>query len=265
MLVLDIDDTLVNSHNEISKENYNSLMKLQEAGYILVLASGRPAESMVDTARYLKLDKFNSYIISYNGAAIVRMKDEKYVFTHALEESEQDKIVDYIHGKGLSALTYYQGTIIYSRENDYSHIESELVGLPDRLDPDFFNNLPGPMLKFMGVGDPAIAIACEDELGGKFGESTYTTTSKPFYLEFMHDKVSKGDTLKILAEMLEIPIEEVIAVGDGKNDLTMIEKAGLGVAVENAHPELKEAADHLTLSNDDHGVSEVVEAFFFND
>ena len=105
MLVLDIDDTLMTSKNTISDATYQALMKAQEQGKKVVLASGRPTPSMIETAKQVKLDHFDSYIISFNGAAITSMADGQELFSQRLEAEAQDDIVRYIQSKGLTVLT----------------------------------------------------------------------------------------------------------------------------------------------------------------
>ena len=264
MLVLDIDDTLMTSKNTISDATYQALMKAQEQGTKVVLASGRPTPSMIETAKQLKLDHFDSYIISFNGAAITSMADGQELFSQRLEADAQDDIVQYIQAKGLTVLTYMDEYVVMDKSNDYSHIESQLTGIPDRYDPEAIANLSQlakARMKFIGVGDPDLVAAADTELKGRFGDLTYVTTSKPYFLEFVHHQVSKGQAIKVLCQHLGLTLDQVIACGDGNNDLTMIETAGLGVAMANATPLLKEAADHITLSNDQDGLVPIIRDF----
>ena len=264
MLVLDIDDTLMTSENTISDATYQALMKAQEQGKKVVLASGRPTPSMIETAKQLKLDHFDSYIISFNGAAITSMADGQELFSQRLEAEAQDDIVRYIQAKGLTVLTYMDEYVVMDKVNDYSHIESQLTGIPDRYDSEAIANLSQlakARMKFIGVGDPDLVAAADAELKGRFGDLTYATTSKPYFLEFVHHQVSKGQAIKVLCQHLGLTLDQVIACGDGNNDLTMIETAGLGVAMANATPLLKEAADHITLSNDQDGLVPIIRDF----
>lgn len=264
MLVLDIDDTLMTSENTISDATYQALMKAQEQGKKVVLASGRPTPSMIETAKQLKLDHFDSYIISFNGAAITSMANGQELFSQRLETDAQDDIVQYIQAKGLTVLTYLDDYVVMDKSNDYSHIESQLTGIPDRYDPEAIANLSQlakARMKFIGVGDPDLVAAADAELEGRFGELTYATTSKPYFLEFVHHQVSKGQAIKVLCQHLGLTLDQVIACGDGNNDLTMIETAGLGVAMANATPLLKEEADHITLSNDQDGLVPIIRDF----
>lgn len=263
-LVLDMDDTLVTDDNIITPKTKETLIKFQEDGYTLVLASGRPLQGMLKEAYELELDKFGSYLISFNGASITRMSDQEVIFKKHIELDDQNALLDYFKEKGLAALTYHEGKVMISEDNDYTHIEADLTGMPMEYSADFFANLDEPMLKFIGVGHPDTVKPLEEDLGGKFGAHCNAITSKPFYLEVFHEDVSKGATLHQLASILDIDMQDIVAVGDGNNDITMIEEAGIGVAVENATDRLKAVADDITQSNNDEGVVAVVEKYFYN-
>lgn len=262
MLVLDIDDTLLTSQHEISEKTYKRLIEFQAAGNHLVLASGRPTASMFQTAELLKLDQYNSYMISFNGAVVTGLANRNELFSQRMNVEEQKAVVQYIRENDLVIVGYTKDGIKVDGKNDYSHIEGELTGLPVDYDYEHFNTLNTPQLKLMGVGEPAIVKRLENELARSFGEETNAVTSKPYFLEFMHRLSSKGSSLLRLCEHVGIDISQVIACGDGNNDLTMIQTAGLGVAMANATDTLKNAADYITASNDEDGIVQVIDKFF---
>ncbi|MFK8243402.1 MULTISPECIES: Cof-type HAD-IIB family hydrolase [unclassified Facklamia] len=261
-LILDIDDTLLNSQRQITPKTRERLMQLQEDGYYLVLASGRPTKSMIETAKELKLDQYHSYIISFNGAVITKMDDESELYSKRLELEEQREIIDYIQAQSLSVISYTDDEIIIDYENDYSHIEAELTGIPYHYSPEYISSIETPQLKLIGVGNPTIVEEVNTALDGQFGQSTYATTSKPYFIEFMHREVSKGDAIKKLVSHLGYTVEQVVACGDGNNDASMIEVAGVGVAMANATDYLKSLADEITKSNDDDGLVDVMNQYF---
>ncbi|MRJ47495.1 Cof-type HAD-IIB family hydrolase [Fundicoccus ignavus] len=262
MLVLDIDDTLLNSQHEISPKTFKRLIEFQEAGNYLVLASGRPTASMFETADLLKLNHFNSHIISFNGAVVSAVASRTEIFSQRMDVDEQQEVIDFIQANDLAVIAYTEDGIKVDRENEYSHIEGELTGLPWEYDEAYFKSITQPQLKFIGVGDPTICKQLEQDLGGRYGKQTNAVTSKPYFLEFMHEASSKGSSLERLCEHLGIDISQTIACGDGNNDLTMIETAGLGVAMGNATETLKKAADYITASNDEDGIVQVIDKFF---
>lgn len=263
MLVLDIDDTLLNSNHEISSVTKERLIQFQEDGFILVLATGRPTKSAVQKAEELLLDHHKSHAISFNGAVVTSMENAQELFSQRMNFDEQKELVQYIHDTGLALIAYGDNEVYLSRENDYSHIEGELTGLETIYDSDYANNLESEELKFIAVGDPEIVAKHNEELQGKFGKATNAATSKDYFLEFMHRDVSKGLSLQRLCDHIGIDISEVVAVGDGNNDAPMIEVAGVGVAMGNASEYLKGIADDVTGTNDEDGVVQVLDKYFY--
>ncbi len=145
MIVMDMDDTLMNHDNQMSPETESYLIDIQNKGYKVVLASGRPTEGMLPTAKTLQLDKFQSYVISYNGGKTVNVYE-----TVEVSRTYFDFIVDYCRKNGLFVLTYQDGFIVYEGEHEYMNIESELTGLPmKRVDDKDFIQEDVP--KVMGV------------------------------------------------------------------------------------------------------------------
>ncbi|HDI7330654.1 TPA: HAD family phosphatase [Staphylococcus aureus] len=96
VVVLDMDDTLLNSDNVISEETANYLTAIQDEGYYVVLASGRPTEGMIPTARDLKLPEHHSFIISYNGSKTINMTNEEVEVSKSIGKQDFDEIVDYV-------------------------------------------------------------------------------------------------------------------------------------------------------------------------
>ncbi|EXX98816.1 HAD hydrolase family protein [Staphylococcus aureus] len=120
VVVLDMDDTLLNSDNVISEETANYLTAIQDEGYYVVLASGRPTEGMIPTARDLKLPEHHSYIISYNGSKTINMTNEEVEVSKSIGKQDFDEIVDYCRDRGFFVLTYqvlHQMWWVYNLKN----------------------------------------------------------------------------------------------------------------------------------------------------
>lgn len=263
MLVLDIDDTLLNSDHVISDLTKERLIQFQKDGFKLVLATGRPTKSALEKAEELMLDEHDSFVLSFNGAVVTTVKSREELFSQRMNLNEQKELVQYIHNTGLAIIAYGDDMLYLSKKNDYSDIEGQLTGLETVYDADYANNLKTEELKFIAVGDPELVAKHNEELNGKFGQSTNAMTSKNYFLEFMHKDVSKGLSLRRLCDHMGIDISEVIAVGDGNNDAPMIEEAGLGIAMGNASDYLKSIADEVTATNDEDGIVDVLDKFFY--
>ncbi len=117
------------------------------------------------------------------------------------------------------------------------------------------------IIKIMLIDEPDVLDKAIAKLPKEVGEKYNLAKSTPYFFEIINKESNKGLGLKALADYLNVDKDEIIAVGDAGNDLDMIEFAGLGVAMENGHSNVKEAANYITKSNNEDGVAEVVKKF----
>lgn len=254
LIVMDMDDTLMTSDNEVSAETAKYLMNIQAQGYKVVLASGRPTDGMMPTAKHLKLDQYKSYVISYNGGKTVNVSDEKVEVSRTVSKSDFDSIVDFCRAHSLFVLTYQDGYIVYEGEHEYMNIESELTGLPMKQVDDLKAYIQQDVPKVMGIDYVPNITSIRNNLEGHFKENIDVTTSKPFFLEFMAQGVSKGNAITELCQKLDINLSQVIGFGDSSNDISMLKVVGKAVAMGNANDDVKAVADEVTLTNDNDGI-----------
>ena len=265
MLVTDIDDTLVNDHNQISQANRMAIQEMIDQGYQFVLASGRPLASVLDLARDLNLFGRPAYIVAYNGGQIMNIMSQEIIFRQGLDLKDQEEIVPFIREQGLVNLTYLDDHIVIDGTNDYTHVEEAITGIPTRLDPQAIDNAGHSFPKIIGVGDPDRIKEILKESQGRFGQYSRGTTSKPYYLEIIHQNVSKGHAIQWLAKHLGLDMEAIIGMGDANNDIELIEMVGHGVAVANATQSLKDRVKEISPSNNDHGVAFIINKYFNKD
>lgn len=261
MLVLDLDDTLLTDDNKISKENKEMLFKAQELGVCVILASGRPTPAMVAYAKELQLD--NSYLISYNGAVITDLKEDKIIFEQTLSQQQIHELYDYSLKSKTHIITYVDGKIVSETDSEYIEIEKSITGLEHNKVLSFKDEVQSSAVKCILLEEPSYLKEVEKDLKLAMPHLS-VCMSKPFFLEVAQNGIDKGASIKFLAEKLNILQSEIIAVGNAGNDLTMIEYAGLGVWVDNVDPELRDKGDVVVASNNDHGVAEVVRRFILN-
>lgn len=254
LIVMDMDDTLMTSDNEVSAETAKYLMNIQAQGYKVVLASGRPTDGMMPTAKHLKLDQYKSYVISYNGGKTVNVSDEKVEVSRTVSKSDFDSIVDFCRAHSLFVLTYQDGYIVYEGEHEYMNIESELTGLPMKQVDDLKAYIQQDVPKVTGIDYVPNITSIRNNLEGHFNENIDVTTSKPFFLEFMAQGVSKGNAITELCQKLDINLSQVIGFGDSSNDISMLKVVGKAVAMGNANDDVKAVADEVTLTNDNDGI-----------
>lgn len=261
MLVLDMDDTLLTDDHEISNENREMLFKAQELGVYVILASGRPTPAMTAYAKELQLD--DSYMISYNGAVITDLKDDKVIFEQTLTQKQIHELYDYSLKSNTHIITYVDGKIVSETDSEFIEIEKNITGLDHNKVLSFKDEVQSSAVKCILLEEPSYLKEVEKDLKDAMPHLS-VSMSKPFFLEVAQNGIDKAASIKILAEKLDIHQSEIIAVGNAGNDLTMIEYAGLGVWVDNVTPELRDKGDVIVASNNNHGVAEVVRRFILN-
>ena len=261
MLVLDMDDTLLTDDHTISNENKEMLFKAKELGVHIVLASGRPTPAMTAYAKELQLD--DSFMISYNGAVITDLKEDKVIFEQTLSQEQIHELYDYSLKSNTHIITYVDGKIVSETDSEYIEIEKNITGLAHYKVVSFKEEVQSSAVKCILLEEPSYLKEVEKDLKATMPHLS-VSMSKPFFLEVAQNGIDKGASIKFLAEKLNILQSEIIAVGNAGNDLTMIEYAGLGVWVDNVDPELRDQGDVVVASNNDHGVAEVVRRFILN-
>lgn len=262
IIVLDLDGTLTNRDKIITPRTKDALMKAQEAGKIVALASGRPTAGVEPLAKELELSRFGSFILSYNGGMITNCGTGETVFSAMLPLESNGKIIALSQEHRVDILTYHGGEIITNNKKcPYAVKESEINHLPLREVEDMAGYVDFQVPKFMMLDDGDYMVTVEPKVKAAMGRDFSVYRSEPYFLEIMPKGIDKARSLERLLLTLGLTKEEMIACGDGYNDLTMINYAGLGVAMENAVLPVRKAANYITASNNDDGVGLVVEKF----
>lgn len=260
MIVVDMDDTLLDDDHRVSRRNTEAIMKAQENGVYVVLASGRPSGAMIDYAKDLKMDEYSSYIISFNGGEIISCKDREVLFSESLKEEEIHALYDFSRENNVDILTYKDDFIISEDEGKYIDVESQITKMEKKKVGCFKSYMNSSAVKCIMLEEPEYLIEVEKKLKMKEPDKS-VAISKPFFLEVMPKGIDKGKTLDRLASMLGIKKEEIMAVGNAHNDLSMIEYAGMGVWVSNTNPELFSKGNAVVASNNEDGVAEAIEKY----
>ncbi len=263
MLVLDMDDTLLTDDHKISDLNKKVLLEAQAKGVHVVLASGRPTSAMTAYAKELELDLNDSYMISFNGAIISRVKDDLVLFEQKLTIEQIHALYDYSVKMKTHIITYLDNEIISETDSEYIEVEKEITGMVHRKVASFKDYVDRPAVKCILLENPVYLKEVEKDLKSTMPHLS-VSMSKPFFLEAAQQGIDKAASLKLLAQKLGVLQSEIIAVGNAGNDLTMIEYAGLGVWVDNVTPELRDKADLIVASNNNDGVAEVVQKYILN-
>jgi Cof subfamily protein (haloacid dehalogenase superfamily) len=264
MIVLDIDDTLLTDEKVISERTKDALLKAQEKGVKVVLASGRPTYGMHNLAEELLLHEYGSYVLSFNGGIITDYRTKENVYECTLTKEQAHELYELSKKHNVFVHTYVGDEIITEKGNPFTDIEGELTGMDIKEVPSFVEHIQNNVVKLLMLEEPENLKIVEQRLQKDLEGKMSVMRSKPFFLELTNFEVDKGKSLNHLIQILGIRQDEVIAIGDGYNDLPMIKFAGLGVAMGNAPDEIKQQADYITDTNNNDGVAKVVEKFVLN-
>ena len=262
MLVLDLDGTLTNNYKEITPKTKEALMQAQAKGVRVVLASGRPTYGITPIANELMLTNHGGFILAFNGGKIIDYTSRETVFEQTIGKPEVEALYNAADKAGLAILSYQDyGIVTTQKDNNYVEHEAFINKLPVTQCDNFVEDLQYPINKCLIVGDPTPLHELELQLSKDLFGQVEVYRSAGFFLECVPPGVDKAKSLERLLAMVNIDKDDVIAVGDGFNDLSMIEYAGLGIAMGNAPGEVKSRANFVTSSNDEDGVAKVIEKF----
>lgn len=262
LIALDLDGTLKNTKNKITPKTREALIKAQENGVKIVLASGRPTPGLRHEAKELELDKFGGYLLSFNGAHVSDYKTKETIYEQTLTIEEAKKAYDRAKEYNLACMTYENNIVVTEDDEDeYVKVEGNINDIAIVKVENWKMNLKNPIHKVLLTGKPEFVASIIDEFKEPFGDSLSIYRSAPFFIEIMAEGIDKAASLDRLAKSLGIKQEEVMAFGDGYNDLSMIEYAGMGVAMNNAVDGVKARANYITLSNDEDGIAYALDKF----
>lgn len=263
VLVLDIDGTLTNSKKVITSNTKTAIIEAMKRGHKVMLASGRPTPGMKIYAEELELSNYDGYLLSFNGGKIIHCKTGEIVFQKILPPDVIKSIYMFAIEKGCGLITYLGDDIILATKKDeYIELEAKINHMKFKEVTDFVEYVSDYDLnKLLMTAPPEKAAVLVEELQEKYKDVLSIYRSEPFFIEIMPKNVDKATSLDRMLVSLSLTKDDVICCGDGFNDKSMIEYAGVGVAMENAQPAVKEVADYITKSNDEDGIVEVIDKF----
>ena len=261
LLVLDVDGTLLNDEREISKRTLAALLKVQQMGVRIVLASGRPTYGLMPLAKTLELGNYGGFVLSYNGCQIIKAQNGEILFERRINPEMLPYLEKKARKNGFAIFTYHDDTLITdSPDNEYIKNEALLNNLKIIKEDEFSTAIDFAPCKCMLVSDKEKAlIGLEQHWEKRLAGTLDAFRSEPYFLEVVPCGVNKANTLGALLEHLGVTREEVIAVGDVVCDVTMLQLAGMGVAMGHSQDSVKVCADYVTASNEEDGVALAVE------
>ena len=264
MIALDLDGTLTNSKKEVTKETKSAIRRVAKQGIAVVLASGRPLIGIQPVADDLELSKFGGYLIAYNGGQIFDCKQKKTIFQSLLPKQYYAELCKLAKQYQVYALTYNDTSVVAESDQDF-YVRKEAYNNSVRIQKveSLEKYVSYSVTKFMIVGEPEKLNLLFESIKKIYKGVLGVFFSEPYFLEIVPTGIEKAEALRWLLQRLDLKKEDLIAFGDGLNDIPMLEYAGFSVAMENAYPKVKEKADYITLSNDENGVAKAMESLIF--
>lgn len=262
LVVLDLDGTLTNSEKKLPKENYEALMQLQKKGVRIALASGRPTYGIQHLAQELQLKDYNGYIMAYNGGFVIDCTTGKAMSRNILPRDLFSELREASKEYNAAIITYDDAndTILTETEgNKWIEHEAWLNNQMNlKVVADINAAAPAELPKCLMVGEPEHMAEIEPLMQKRFPQLAIYRSS-PFFLEIVPQGVDKAKSIDNLRKMIDVEVSEIAAFGDGYNDISMVEYAGIGVAMANGCDEIKKVANFISVSNDEAGVAYAID------
>ncbi|MBM7566919.1 Cof-type HAD-IIB family hydrolase [Paenibacillus sacheonensis] len=258
LIAIDIDDTLLTDDIVVTPGTKAALAAAIERGVFVTLATGRMFPSAKKIAKQIEL---NVPIITYQGSLVKTLLDEQVLYERYVPEDAARELLAFCQANDLHLQLYIDDVLYVREDNEKARNYSALSNIPFAVEPDFETLIAKPSTKMLMIDDPARLDEMAEKLAPLIGDRVHITKSKAHYLEVTHKEGTKGHAIAFMAEHIGCTLDEVIAIGDSWNDHEMIEAAGLGVAMGNALPKLKEIAQFVTKSNNEEGVKHVIDKF----
>ena len=260
MLVLDIDGTIIKKDFTYSKTLHQSLLRLQDDGIKVVIATGRMHEGAVPLVKELGL---HTPIVSYQGSMVRNWEEnDDILYSRRMTSEQASRVIDYFRANNVHINAYTSDKLYVEQDDDLikEYINNRFVNynvLTDLKTLDL-----SKLDKLLCIErNPQKMASVFDDLQRLFGQELFIVKSMSHYCEITHLEATKGKAIEFLCKYWGIDISETMAIGDQDNDIEMIKTAGVGVAMGNGTPNLKAAADFITKDVEDDGVVYAIEKF----
>jgi Cof subfamily protein (haloacid dehalogenase superfamily) len=258
LLLADVDGTLVTQDKVLTDEAIEAVHRLDDAGIIFAITSGRPPRGMDMLVEPLDLQ---TPIAAFNGGLIVD-PDMKVIERRVLPEQLVHPIND-LMGRFSLSVWIYRGTDWYVPDLNGPHVAREASTV--KFEPKLMSGLDGltdDVAKMVGVSDDHDAVTrASDAAHDQFGDHVTAAPSQPYYLDVTHPQANKGEVARYLAHRYSLSQEEIATIGDMPNDVLMFAHSGLSIAMGNADRQVQRAARRITDTNENNGFAKAVDRF----
>lgn len=248
LICTDIDGTLVTEdHSTIPAPNLAALQKAQCEGVRVALVSGRGVFSQSPFIRRLKLDEHKGYLIAFTGARIVEADTSREIFSLPISIQDAGGLFDFVRQLNLDVILYddEEGVMHATRDNEYTRYDQKVTGMEFRVLRNIDSRIGFTLYKCIIAGETKRMDTCMPVIRDWFSDRFSITRSSGLFAEFNLAGASKGDAIALVSRRLGISEAEVLAVGNGENDVSMLERAGMSAAPADAMEEARRAAKYV--------------------
>lgn len=283
LAAIDLDGTMLNQYGVVTQETKEAIERAQQKGIKIIIASGRPIDSIKTITKEIKSEK---YFIAGNGAIIYDIAKDEIIYENTLKKQkvldiikicEENSIYYNIYTEKEMIAKSLQCNVLYYHKENLNKAEKDKthISIMENI-YDYIKNTDDKILKITVCDSTQsifnsiirklkeideIEVLDVSHMSRKtIRQGTEEIPIEYYYTEISAKNVDKWNAIEFLKEKMEISTEEIIAIGDNMNDKKMIENAGLGVAMEQSTPRIKEIADKITASNDKDGVAQLLDS-----
>ena len=267
VFLTDIDDTLVDRKKQLSDENREAIERFLEAGNVFAISTGRTLMAASRVVRELGIyGRKNVYISCYDGGMLVDTESGEILSKRTIPLPVVFRFFDLAREFGIHLQTYQDDDVVSEDDDRNLNTYCTVLKLPKRVVKDIREGLTKEPCKIIALEfeDPDKVACFREWVTPKIAGELDVFGSSRYMQEVVPHGVNKGTGLERLCDVLDVPVANSISAGDAENDETMIRAAGIGCAMANAEPYLKEIADYVTERDCDHsGVAEILNKFGF--
>lgn len=282
LVAIDLDGTMLNQYGIVTQNTKKSIKKAQENGMEIMIASGRPIDSVKTISKEIGSE---NYFISGNGSIIYDIKKDEIIYENVLKKQKALEIIKICEENSIFYNVYTEKEIIaknlqynvlyYHKENltkseeDKTHVNivEDIYDYIEKTDSkvlkvmicDKHQTIFNAIIRKLKEVDDIEVLEVSHMSRKIIRQGTEEIPIEYFYTEISAKNVDKWTALEFLKEKLQISSDEIVAIGDNVNDKKMIEKSGYGIAMGQSAPQIKEIADYITDSNVDDGVANALD------
>ena len=261
-LAVDMDGTLLNSQHQLSPRNEEALRRAMAQGVGIIFATGKTRHSAVPLIHKLGITTPGVYL----QGLLIANADGSVRYQRPLETHLAHEVADLASDAGCSMVAYAGHRLLTNVRDEYTDVFIRYHEPTPEAFGSWANALAqGPVHKFIMVSTAERIAQLRPQVEAHINGRATLVQAFDFMLEVLPHGASKGDGVQRLLEELAVPREQVLAIGDGENDVEMLQMAGVGVAMANGMASAKQAADYVTASNDDDGVALAIERFILKE